>query len=167
MELYHGSSVIVQTPEIRIANRFLDFGYGFYTTTNKGQAIEFAGNVAKRAPANTPFVNIYEFDKDIVFPTQQVLEFGMPDGDWLDFVAANRSGVYQDQQYDIIFGPVADDDVYATLTLYMSGEFTKEYALERLKVKELYNQMVFMTDASLEHLHFTGAIELREGQNHG
>jgi hypothetical protein len=164
MELYHGSNVIVQMPEIRIANRFLDFGYGFYTTMNKDQAIEFAGNVSKRTPANTPFVSVYEFDKDTVFPKQKVLNFDKPDGDWLDFVAANRSGVYQGQKYDIIFGPVADDDVYATLTLYMSGEFTKEYVLEKLKVKELYNQMVFMTAASLEHLQFIRAIDLREDQ---
>jgi hypothetical protein len=167
MKLYHGSNVIVQTPEIRIANRFLDFGYGFYTTTNKEQAIDFAENIAKRNPSYTPFVSIYEFDKDAVFPTQKVLKFDRPDGDWLDFVAANRSGVYQGQEYGIIFGPVADDDVYLTLTLYMSGEFTKEYALERLKIKELYNQMVFMTDASLEHLQFIDAIDLREDQSHG
>jgi hypothetical protein len=153
-------------PEIRIANRFLDFGHGFYTTTNKDQAIEFADNVSKRTPANTPFVSVYEFDKDAVFPTQKVLNFDKPDGDWLDFVAANRSGAYQEQEYDIIFGPVADDDVYTTLTLYMSGEFTREYALEKLKIKELYNQMVFMTGASLEHLRFTGAIDLHGGRGY-
>jgi hypothetical protein len=167
MELYHGSNIIVQVPEIRIANRFLDFGYGFYTTTNKGQAIEFASNVSKRTPASTPFVSVYELDKDVVFPKLKVLNFDKPDGDWLDFVAANRSGVYQRQEYDIVFGPVADDDVYTTLTLYMSGEFTKEYALEKLKVKELYNQMVFMTDASLQHLRFTGALDLRKEQGRG
>jgi hypothetical protein len=163
MELYHGSNVIVQTPEIRIANRFLDFGYGFYTTTNRGQAIDFARNVSKRNPLNTPAVSVYEFDKDIIFPQIKVLEFEKPDGEWLDFVAANRSGAYQGEEYDVVFGPVADDDVYATLALYMSGEFTREYALERLRVKELFDQMVFMTDKSLRHLRFAGAIDLSEG----
>jgi hypothetical protein len=166
MKLYHGSNVIVRAPEIRIANRFLDFGHGFYTTMNRGQAVEFAGNVSKRTSVNTPFVSVYDFDRDTVFPKQKVLSFDRPDGDWLDFVAANRNGVYQGQEYDIVFGPVADDDVYTTLTLYMSGEFTKEYALEKLKVRELYNQMVFMTDASLAYLRFIGAIDLREEQGH-
>ena len=35
MILYHGSNVIVEKPILVEQNRFLDFGYGFYTTTNK------------------------------------------------------------------------------------------------------------------------------------
>ena len=32
MILYHGSIEIVENLEIRIPSRFLDYGYGFYTT---------------------------------------------------------------------------------------------------------------------------------------
>lgn len=39
MKLYHGSLVVVEEPEIRVSDRYLDFGYGFYTTMNKEQAI--------------------------------------------------------------------------------------------------------------------------------
>ena len=42
MILYHGSNVIVKEPHIIESNRFLDFGIGFYTTTNKDQAVNFA-----------------------------------------------------------------------------------------------------------------------------
>ena len=42
MILYHGSNVIVKQ------NRFLDFGFGFYTTTNRKQAENFALKVAER-----------------------------------------------------------------------------------------------------------------------
>lgn len=35
MILYHGSNVVVEQPKLIEQNRFLDFGYGFYTTTNK------------------------------------------------------------------------------------------------------------------------------------
>lgn len=35
MILYHGSNVVVSEPKLIQQNRFLDFGFGFYTTTNK------------------------------------------------------------------------------------------------------------------------------------
>lgn len=42
MILYHGSNMIVEEPKLIEQNRFLDFGFGFYTTTNKAQAENFA-----------------------------------------------------------------------------------------------------------------------------
>jgi len=42
MTLYHGSDQIIKTPELRPSTRTLDFGSGFYTTTNKEQAVNFA-----------------------------------------------------------------------------------------------------------------------------
>ena len=48
MILYHGSNVIVSKPKLIRQNRFLDFGFGFYTTTNREQAIAFADKVYKR-----------------------------------------------------------------------------------------------------------------------
>ena len=42
MILYHGSNVIVSEPRLIEQNRFLDFSFGFYTTTNftKEQTLE-------------------------------------------------------------------------------------------------------------------------------
>ena len=48
MTLYHGSDQIIKTPEIRLSVRTLDFGQGFYTTTNKEQAVDFAIKVYNR-----------------------------------------------------------------------------------------------------------------------
>lgn len=48
MILYHGSNVIVDKPRLIPQNRFLDFGFGFYTTTNKAQALAFAEKVFRR-----------------------------------------------------------------------------------------------------------------------
>lgn len=42
MLLYHGSNIIVEKPKMIQSNRFLDFGTGFYTTTNYKQALNFA-----------------------------------------------------------------------------------------------------------------------------
>ena len=35
--VYHGSNVVVDTPRLLPQNRYLDFGPGFYTTTNREQ----------------------------------------------------------------------------------------------------------------------------------
>ena len=51
MILYHGSNLTVSEPKLIVQNRFLDFGYGFYTTTNKVQAIGFADKVTRRHKA--------------------------------------------------------------------------------------------------------------------
>ena len=44
--LYHGSNVAVERPKIIQSQRTLDFGEGFYTTTNKQQAEIFAQKVS-------------------------------------------------------------------------------------------------------------------------
>ena len=63
MILYHGSNLTVSEPKLVVQNRFLDFGYGFYTTTNKVQAIGFADKVTKRRKGGNPTVSIYEIDE--------------------------------------------------------------------------------------------------------
>ncbi|UZD42433.1 DUF3990 domain-containing protein [Selenomonas sputigena] len=40
MVLYHGSNATVEHPRLIKQNRYLDFGFGFYTTTNRAQAVK-------------------------------------------------------------------------------------------------------------------------------
>lgn len=157
MILFHGSNTIVKEPCVIESNRFLDFGPGFYTTTNKDQAINFAQKVVTRRKG-VPTVNIYELDENNI-KGFKIKRFDGPNEEWLNFVSANRNGEYQGEQYDVIIGPVADDDVYRTLDVYASGILTKEQALEALKIKKLFNQYVFTSDAVLEFLKFINAEE--------
>ena len=62
--------------------------------------------------------------------------------------------VHSAEGRDLVFGPVANDDVYRTLSLYREGEITKEETLVRLKVKQLYNQLVFVTPKALKFIRF-------------
>ena len=158
MIIYHGSNLIVEKPKLVLQNRFLDFGFGFYTTTNKVQAISFAEKVYKRKNEGTKQVSIYEIDEKRIFDECSVLRFDSANEAWLDFVALNRSGNYIGEAYDIIYGPVANDDVYTTFTLYQAGVLTKEQTLEALKIKKLYDQMVFATEKALSFLKFVGTI---------
>jgi len=98
MMLYHGSNMIVERPRLILQNRFLDFGNGFYTTTNKAQAENFARKVASRR-GGMPIVNIYEIDDKIDNQTLKIKYFKAPDEEWLDFVSSHRNGTYDGQQY--------------------------------------------------------------------
>lgn len=153
MIIYHGSNVTVEEPKILTPNRYLDFGAGFYTTTNYDQALNFAGKVTMRKKCGRSTVNIYELDEDI-FDKVNALNFESADEAWLDFVSDNRSGIDRTAGYDLICGPVANDDVYQTFILYSTGVYTKEQTIEALKIKKLYNQYVFTTDRALSYLTF-------------
>ena len=150
MTLYHASTVEVKMPMLVESNRMLDFGPGFYTTTNREQAMRFAKSVvAKRG--GTPMINAYEFD-EAAFSECLVRRFDSPSEDWLDFVAANRTGQYFGVRYDLIMGPVANDDVYTTIGLYMRGFISKEATISDLRVKRLYDQLVFATPRTFRYL---------------
>ena len=156
MILYHGSNVIVDQPKLIRQNRYLDFGFGFNTTTNREQAVNFAQKVTDRRKMGEATLNIYSVNEAVAFQECKVLQFDSPDEAWLDFVAANRQGTYQGEKYDLIYGAVANDDVYRTIALYMTGVLDKEQTLSSLKIRKLFNQLVFATEKSLQYLKFEG-----------
>ena len=160
MIIYHGSNLTVSEPRILTPNRFLDFGAGFYTTTNYEQAVNFAGKVTMRKKTGRSTINVYELD-DAVFNDLSVLKFDSANEEWLDFVSDNRSGVNRVEGYDLVCGPVANDDVYQTFILYSSGVYTKEQTINALRIKQLYNQVVFTSERALTYIKF---IEAKHGK---
>ena len=158
MILYHGSNMVVNEPKLIEQNRFLDFGYGFYTTTNQAQAENFARKVVVRRGGKA-VVNVYEID-DVAEAKLNVKRFTAPDEEWLDFVSAHRNGNYDGEEYDLIIGAVANDDVYRTLQVYSTGLLTKEHAIEALKIKKLFDQYVFATNDALSCLMFVESKEV-------
>ena len=160
MILYHGGTEIVEKPRILESARMLDFGKGFYTTTNREQAVRWAQKVAVRRKIDAKFISVYEFDLDAAEKELTILRFDQPDAAWLDFVSTCRSGKRADKEYDLVFGPVADDNVYATLQLYELGILDKEETLKRLKIESLFNQILFHTEKALEFCIFKESASL-------
>ena len=156
MKLFHASTMTVESPEIM--NRFatLDFGTGFYTTTNEMQAAEFAVKTFfRRKQAGNPTVNIYDFDPTEARRKLSILEFSSPDANWLEFVVHNRKeGRDPSLDVDLIIGPVANDDVFETVALYESGLIDEETAIKRFKIKQLFDQILFCNEKALAHLSF-------------
>ena len=160
--VYHGSNMVVKQPQLIPQNRFLDFGKGFYTTENKEQAVSFADKVyRRRKKEGKPTVSIYEFDQT-AFDVCSLLRFDAPDETWLDFVSAHRNNTYQGETYELTYGAVANDDIFLTFTLYASGELSKEETINRLKIKKLYNQLVFSSECALSYLKFIGIMDEKE-----
>lgn len=159
MKLYHGSNIAVEVPRIITPNRMLDFGPGFYTTTNREQAENFCVIVYKRAKTGSQVVTMYECD-DKELEHLNILRFDKPNDQWLDFVSSHRNGIAEACRHDCIIGPVANDDVFRTLQLYFDGVLTRAQTLESLKIKELYDQVVFISNAGLSILKFIKAFEL-------
>ena len=89
LSLYHGSTVIVDKPCLVPQNRNLDFGHGFYTTSNKEQARDFSQKVFKRTNSGEPTVNSYAIDMQLMKTECKILWFEKPDEAWLDFVCDN------------------------------------------------------------------------------
>jgi len=101
MVVYHGNNVVVSEPRLIAQNRFLDFGFGFYTTINKDQAIGFAEKVYSRQKEGGRIVNVYAIDDKRAFAESDVLQFDLPDEAWLDFVSANRAGRYEGNRREV------------------------------------------------------------------
>lgn len=160
MKLYHGSNVIVEKPEIRAAEpgKTVDFGTGFYTTTSFEQARQWVGVRAKRGLFNKGYVSCYEVADDILSnPTLNCKVFKTATQDWLNFVMGNRDGLIPEHDFDIVAGPVANDRVYATLTLFEVGQLNVEETIRRLKTYTLVDQFLFHTKKALSHLKFIGS----------
>ncbi|MCD8306632.1 MAG: DUF3990 domain-containing protein [Clostridia bacterium] len=110
----------VERPVMLEKQRPVDFGPGFYTTTHREQAEEFARSVVNRRKfprPGIPTLNIYEFDDD-AWNSLEVKDFKGVNEEWLDFVTAHRLCKYTGKQYDVVIGPIANDNVFRTLQLY-------------------------------------------------
>ena len=160
MIVYHGSDIVVEKPIIIESDRLLDFGVGFYTTTNKVQAERWAKKVNARRKTNIQFISAYDIDENSIKTKLKAIKFNEPNEEWLNFICDCRSGRQVDIEYDIVMGPVADDNVYQTVILYEAGVLDKNETIKRLKIEQLYNQVLFHTDTALRFLEFTHFIQL-------
>ena len=151
MKLYHGSIEIVEKPEIRESNRTLDYGKGFYCTTSYDQAVDWVKRRLKEHDGNLGFVNVYEFNEDLMNSFKS-LSFDSPTEEWLDFVMNNRTNRDYCHDYDIVYGPVANDRVYAAFALYEGGVLNKQELISELKTYKLVDQYLFHTEKALSAL---------------
>lgn len=164
MILYHGSTELVERPEIRKKKKedyYLDFGAGFYTTTSYEQAERWAKIKMRRENKNIGYVSVYEFDLEAAEKSCEIMRFASADLNWLDFVVTNRSGKPTGDNADIHIGPVADDNVYQSIRYFETGVYDAEYTVKKLKTEVLHDQWTFHTEKSLLCVKFIGSQEIK------
>lgn len=133
--------------------RALDFGAGFYLTSDSTQAARWARTAVLRRSSGVASVSVFELVDEAVAKLK-VLRFSGPDAAWLRFVSRNRNERIDDSGFDIVAGPVANDNTMPVLNLYFSGAYTEEEALRRLLPQRLRDQYAIKTQAALSILLF-------------
>ena len=155
MILYHGSNVEIRHIDLSKSARGKDFGKGFYLSEDEKQAEDMA--VFKSLQTNsTPIVNSFEFDEcamsDHSLRVKIFKEYSL---EWAEFVFKNRSNRSDTpvHEYDIVYGPIADDKVGVQIRNFMEGNISIDVFLERLKfIKGITFQYFFGTEKAIKLL---------------
>ena len=159
MKIYHGSIDKVEVPEIRESNRTLDYGRGFYTTTSFKQAEDWVRRRMSENKVSVGYVCVYELDESAL-QDLKALVFETPTDEWVDFVMKNRTLKGYDHEYDLVYGPVANDKVYAAFALYEGGLIDKNTLISELKTYKLVDQYLFHTAQALQYIKFEEVKEV-------
>lgn len=142
--LFHGSRIEVRYPEIRVQKFHKDFFWGFYCTEMEEQAARWSVRFVGKG-----VVNVYSFDDDAELTVKCFPEMS---DEWLDFIAACRSGV--SHGYDVVEGPMADDTIFNYVQSFLDGEISRAAFWELAKFKHPTHQISFHTAKALAALRF-------------
>lgn len=153
MILYHGSNLEVKEPKIIKSKRLLDFGTGFYLTTDYEQAKKWAFRTTSRREEGAPAITVFSFDENEL-EKLDVLTFEGANKEWLRYISANRTDKTAEDSYDIVIGPVANDQAIRTVNNYLKGYFDEEIAIQLLLPQNLKDQVVFKTKKALDILKY-------------
>ena len=149
MKIYHGSTVIVKKPRIRIEKFNKDFYFGFYCTIMETQAIRWATRFGEGV------VNVYEYEPD---DSLKILKFERMTEEWLDFIIACRSGT--PHNWDIVEGPMADDTIYNYIQEFQDAKISREAFWALVKFRYPTHQICFNTEKALKTIKFKEAREV-------
>jgi len=166
MILFHGSNTDIKSINLAMCRPYKDFGRGFYLTEIKDQALKMAKRVAK-IYGGQPIVNIYEISDDFIENmTLNIRRFAdTPSEEWARFVMNNRSRSFTnfsslecnlDNKYDIVIGPVADDDMAMLFRQYQNELITFENLMSGMTFRKTTNQYSFHTERAIALLRKVG-----------
>lgn len=153
MKLYHGSTIDIQQIDLAKSKPNKDFGRAFYLSADEQQAVEMAQFRAE-FEETSPVVNVYEFDESL-FRQFRCKRFEEYTEEWAHFVYDHRT----DSQgrtlhdYDIVYGPIANDRICAQITRFKQGYITFDEFLRRIQyIKGITFQYAFCTQRAVDKL---------------
>ncbi|MCC8159731.1 MAG: DUF3990 domain-containing protein [Oscillospiraceae bacterium] len=157
MILYHGSNIEIKEPKIIKSKRLLDFGTGFYLTSDYEQAEKWAIRTVNRFEIGAPIISVFDLDEE-KWDKLNKLTFESANAEWLKYVSLNRTDKAANDNYDVVIGPVANDQAFRTVNNYLKGYFSEEIAIQLLLPQRLKDQYTFKTEQAL------AALNLREAK---
>lgn len=168
MILYHGTNLDIQFIDLGVCRPYKDFGKGFYVTEIPEQAQKMAERVAKIYGGN-PIVNKYEIADDFITNSGlNVLDLGnVPSEKWAVFVMNNRNSLFTDFKsedcnfdckYDIVSGPIANDDMTVLFRQYQNGLISLTTLIDGMTFRKVTNQYSFHTERAIKLLKKVGVL---------
>ena len=165
MILFHGSNVEIDVVDLRKCRPNKDFGQGFYLTDIPEQALKMAKRVV-RIYGGEPVVTYFDVNMDALLSGElSTRVFEKPDIAWATFVMNNRSRSFSDRnspecnlakQYDVVVGPVANDDLALLFRQFEEGFISIETLTKEMTFKQLTNQYSFHTQRAVNQLKKAG-----------
>ena len=153
MILYHGSTVDIERIDLQKSKPNKDFGRAFYLSANYDQALEMAQFKAEFAEL-PPVVNVYRFDENLL-KEFKYKRFETYTEEWAHFVYNHRTepqGLTL-HDYDVVFGPIANDTIGAQITRFKQGYISFEQFLQRIQYpKGITFQYAFCTQRAIDKL---------------
>lgn len=154
--LYHGSNTKITTIDLAQCNPYKDFGQAFYLTANVKQATDIA-NARVDIFGGEPIINTFNFEEELL--SNGTLRFKSFDGyteEWADFIYRHRDETIVPpymHDYDVVYGPIANDRVGLQIRNYRLGIIDKLEFLRRLKyMKGITFQYAFCTSKAINKL---------------
>jgi hypothetical protein len=152
VKVFHGSNCDFAAVDLNFAKDKRDFGRGFYVTTLREQARDWAQTLYTRYRGAGSFV--YEFELNID-EDWSVKRFAGLTADWLELVRENRVRGGCSHSFDAVQGPVADDRTHRALALYVAGIYDVETTLRQLRYQQANDQISLHTARALTGLSLT------------
>ena len=165
MKVYHGSTVVVEKPNIEILNYRTSFGKGFCTSMDKDTA-EYWAEAKKQQLLEKDknfilkkYINVYEFTEN---ENLNILDFNKVDELDYKFFAENKRSIELLHNYDIVKGPEISEKLLKFLKDYKQRKLKKEDLLNMLTIYKIINEILFYTEKSIKTLKFLYAEEIKQ-----
>lgn len=143
MKLYHGSNAIIKKPDLSRGRKNIDFGQGFYLTTEKSMAKKWAcGRYTESPHVSEYYLSLQEMTI-YFFGYNQI---------WLDYIICNRlerelpEKLKFLEDVDILMGPIVDDKLFKIIELYEQGFLSANIAVKLLTCLGYSEQVVLKSE---------------------
>lgn len=154
MKLFHGTNIDFDNIDLKMSKPNKDFGQGFYLSDTRQQAEELA-MARVELTGGSPVVIEYDFDEELLHDRSlKVKLFEEYTEDWANFILTNRNSTNGNiHDYDIVFGPIANDRVGRQLWRYRNHDIDMSTLVKNLKFMEgITFQYFFGTERAIKHL---------------